>query len=369
MMARSSVLFFIVHCELCIVNFPLHSQNLTAFTDYRDRLICFDMGAMRQLEFQPVKSFKAGNNFLLYHDNTAELKLYTYTGTNNIAQGEEINYAVSDYMAVFTLTNRLYVIENGNYKTLSAWAGNYTLGDSIIVFYDDLRKSFSTRFAGKTYELDTSPYASTLTNYSAGDNLVAYVDRNGYLIVFYRGENIELDPGSFTHRYKAGRNVVAYFDNTYQKFRCFISGKIFDLETFEPKNFQAGDDLIAYTDHEGNFKVMYDKKVSRLITFEPDFFIIRDSILLYSENNLFKLYFKGQAHTLEENFVPKDYRVDNSTAAWIDQQGRLKTFWQGKVKILSYEPVKSFSVTGNTIHYVLPPADNHVFWEGQVYQR
>lgn len=64
----------------------------------------------------------------------------------------------------------------------------------------------------------------------------------------------------------------------------------------------------------------------------------------------YKVFYNGTVYTLE-NFIPTEYLIDLNTIAYLDQQGRLKTFHSGKTEMVTYSAVDKFELYRNVISY------------------
>ena len=64
--------------------------------------------------------------------------------------------------------------------------------------------------------------------------------------------------------YEAGRDIVAFLDVPDQTFKVFYRGEVTELETFTPKSFQVGDEILAYVDNLGKLKYFENGKVKTI---------------------------------------------------------------------------------------------------------
>jgi len=345
--------------------FYCSAQNIAAYTNYRDYLIAFEEGIKRDLEYNPVKSFKAGGTMVAYEDVLENFKVY-YKGHTQIMEQVPVgNYEVSDYLVAYTLGIGavLYAVDAGNQRLLSPRAKYYTLGDSIISFYDEQTQSYKAYYRGKIKELDFREDEPRVNDKNS-DNMLAFISRTGELRVFYHGAVTPLLSSMDEINFQAGKDIAPYIDSYTSTFKAFYKGNTYELEPAMPLSFKTGDDMVAFETQDWDFKVFYDGKIIKLGTAQPTFYEVTDSLIAWQEYNLFKVFYKGKTFTLETNFTPQKFKMDFSTLVYFDQQNRLTVFSRGQKKIITYEPVNGFTLNGNTVYYSVGNAD-YVYWVGR----
>ncbi len=358
---KKALLFF-----LFAGSFQVGAQNLAAFSDFRNYFYAFDAGFNRQLEHNRVKSFKVGGSMIAYLDYLENFKVY-YKGTSQLLENIPIgSYEVTDYLVGYTLGigSELYVVDAGKQKLLTTRSGYRTVSDSTLLFYDYLSQSLKAYYKGKIHELEF--VNDDPKDYKATDNVIAFISRTNELRVFYAGEIFPLLLIDDAINYQAGKNIVPYLDGYTSTFKAFYKGNTYELETIQPVSFKTGDDLVAWETNDWAFKVFYDGKVIQLSDFNPTFYAVVDSLVLYQEFNQFKVFYKGEIHTLENNFVPKDYQVAFGMLVYRDVQNRLTAFYNGKKQVITYDIVSDYKLFRNAVHY-RSNNSNFVFWKGKVY--
>ncbi len=340
------------------------AQNLSSFVDYRDYFYIFDNGATKQVEYQPIKSYKRGEKCIAYISNRGRFKVYFKGEVVELEKYNVFEYFVTDNLVIYKTDNELNVFDNGLTHSLVYYPEFYGFGDSIVAFYDKASKYLNVYYNGHITPIGESLVGVPAKSMSVGDNLVAFKDINDYLKVFYHGEIFEsiYSPSVF----KAGRNVVAYIDGTSSEFGIFYKGDNVEAEPFKPLSFKMGDEMVVYVDYSGSFKVFYNGETYPISSFKPEFYHVKDDIVLFGDGDFFKVFYKGEVFTLE-NYIPKKYYVDNSLVAYIDQFGFLRCFYQGESYKLSDEKVSNVVVAGNTISYTEGLNTNRVFSNGKTH--
>ncbi len=342
----------------------LNAQNLGVYSDYKNYFFVFDDGKITQAEYLPVQSFKVGGNAIAYIDNSSNLKVVYKGEVTTLADGLVSKYLASDYLVSYSTNQALKVFDSGKTVKLTNFAESYSTGDSLVAFYDSQAKSFKVYYRGEIILLENDMLEPPVKNFKTGDNIFAYVNYLDQFKLFYRGEIIKVKTSNRPLPYEAGKNIVAYYDDTYN-FKAFYNGLTYDLETFQPKSFVAGDDMVAYVDNNEQLKVFYDGEIKTISSFAPVFYKVEDSLLVYNEANRFKVFYKGTIFTLE-NYIPTNYRIDFNTLVYLDQQGRLKAFYNGQSVLITNVSVDQFELYRNVITYKVSNS-NHVYCKSKIY--
>jgi hypothetical protein len=167
--------------------------------------------------------------------------------------------------------------------------------------------------------------------------------------------------------FEAGRDIVAYMDIPDPGLKVFFKGEEYELEPFNPKSFQVGDEIMAYVDNLGRLKFFENGEVKEISSFEPEFYTIEDKVLVYEEQGFFKTYCNGQVYVVER-YIPQPYRVDWNTIAYLDQSGFVKLFQNCESSTISYEKVKEISLIRDLVIFVQGINKTKIYFNGQIYE-
>lgn len=353
--------FAIIFLFLCG---SVHGQNLAVFTDYRNYFYVFDNGVSHQQEYQPVKEHKIGGSCIAYIDNLGKFKTY-YDG--QIVELERYNignYFATRHLLVYQVDQELMVFDQGKIKSLVYYPSFFGVGDSIVAYMDRASSYLTVYYKGSIIPIADGLVTAAAISLRVGDNIVAFVDSQSKLYVFYRGGVEELIYGALN--FKVSLNTAAYVDATSGEFEIFHKGNRYEVEAFQPISYKMGDDMVAYVDQSGSFKLFYKGEVSTISSFQPDFYKVIDQMVVYGDNGFFKVLFGGQEYSLE-NYIPAKYYADHVTLAYLDQFGYLQCFYKGKKYSLSDEAVSEVETAGNTVSFKIGLNTNKVFYDGQIY--
>ncbi|MDA3909996.1 MAG: hypothetical protein PF448_01400 [Bacteroidales bacterium] len=356
--------FILLIIALLGVNF-LNAQQLALYNDYLDNVQIFDGGKFQELEHLPLTSYQIGNNAIGYEDNASSFKVYYNHYSFKVSEFVS-DYTVTDNLIVFNLNNQLKVFDNGDTKTLAIHAGEYRVGDDLIAFYDKQKFLLNVYYQGEIIPLDDVLASEAEPEFIVGENTLVYKDAQGYLHIFYRGELFELLYAERAKDYKAGRDIVAFVETPVDNFQAFYGGEFIQLEDFEPKSFKMGDGFVAYIDSNDYLK-LFDGTETQTISFDaPEEYDVTDELLVFHVQNYFKVHWRGKTYTLESH-IPESYKMDQNILAYIDEQGYLKVFDRGTKQTLSYEAINEYDCHGNTVFYNYGINSNDIYYDGEVY--
>lgn len=343
---------------------PGYSQNITAYSNYRNYFYVFENGIRKEIDYLPVKTYKVGWDCIAYEDNSGTLKIY-YKGEISEMFTSASDYLVTKHLALGKLNNQVKVFDNGNMMTLSKNAGSFTIADSLVAFHDKIEKRFSVYYKGEIFQVEDLLISDEISTCKAAGNILAYIDNQNYFKVFYHGSLTNLFPLNSELKYDVGEDVVAYIDNDDLSFNIYYCGQNYRIEDFSPASFIAGNKFVAYIDNIGKFKVFNRGIIETISQASPDFYKVTDDIIVYSEENYFKAYYKSTAHLLEK-YIPGSYKYENGTVAYIDNMGSLILFKDGKKETISYQSVKEFELNGNLLKFTIGN-ECKVYCSGKIY--
>jgi hypothetical protein len=315
---------------IALPQFTAQAQNISFLNDYLDNVLIYSDGTLKQTEHLPLRSYVVSNNMIAYQDNSGNFKIF-----------------------------------HNHY--LSITMKQYFLSDDIVVWYDDYEKRLKAYYNKETYDLDDALATDTVNSVTMGENIVAFVDSQGYLNIFYDGETERICFNDRVKSIAAGRDIVAFVEEPVNNFQVYYYGDLSDLDSFEPVSYKAGDAFVAFVDANNYLKVFYNFKTETVSFYSPDFYETADELMVFGVQNYFKVWYRGAVYTLE-SYIPEDYKMNNNVVAWIDQLGNLKFFDGEKIETISYEKVNGFEIHGSTVKYWFGVNSEHVYNQGKTYK-
>jgi hypothetical protein len=197
--------------------------------------------------------------------------------------------------------------------------------------------------------------------YAFGDSIAAVHDFSEYFYAYTANRFIELEQNPVLKAI-AGDNLLAYINHIGQ-FKIFYRFNKFDADEYPPISMQASADIVCYVDNYQYLRVFY-KGQSYELYMVPDIICPETAPTLQSpelpafcdEPLLFDLYTE----------LPL-YKTGDGLVAYLDDQGAFQVFYDGVIVVLEDQPPLFYEVTDNVVYY----ADNNnyfkVFMNGELH--
>lgn len=343
----------------------VQAQNLSAYTDYRDRFYIFDEGTSTKVEDLKPQSFKVGGEGVLYVNAQGNLKLYSEGVVSKLESGGVSQYFTTDHILAYSIFEKLIVIENGKKNILSTRCPIFRVEDSLIVYFDRNLESLRVYYDGESIDIESGLVGMPVEHFTSGDNIVAYISyRLKNFKVYYKGENRTLLENVEEINFKAGRDIVAYENPLENNFNAFYKGEIYKLDDFMPKSFKTGDDFVAYVNEMGEFKVFFDGEIYEASSFTPQAYYAEDNLLLFAEYEYLKLFYMGEVYEIE-GYIPKNFKLDWNTLAYLDNTNRIWLFSKGEKQLFSNDLINSFDLYRDLIQMNVKVNRNVTYYKGQ----
>lgn len=355
------ILLFIISHVITI-----KAQNIGAYSDDRGHLYFFNNGQKVKLEYQPVSSFKVGYNNISYVNSRGNLIAYSKDNIKTELGTFANYYQPTDYIYAYQQNSSLGTIENKAKKVLTNNVGKYIVGDSLIAFNDNIKKGFYAYYNNQIIELENNIIEEEILNFETSENTIAYFNATGYFKIFLHGKLIELDRPSTLYNYKVGQNIVAYTDNDNETFNVFDNNKVLTLEETIPVSYSCGDDLVAFVNNQDEFKVYYKGNTQEISSYAPNQYVVIDQLTIYENLGRFSIYYNGKNYELE-NYWVENFKADNNSLAYIDSQGWLIYFHDGKIDKITNQTITSFSLSGNVLQYSLNTNSFPILYQGKTW--
>ncbi|GAB4311859.1 MAG: hypothetical protein Kow00127_02100 [Bacteroidales bacterium] len=232
-----------------------NAQQIAAYNDNLNHFWVFDAGITEQLEHLEIQDYQVGGYYVAYIDNGSNLKVYHSGKKKVLLTGNPIKYTASDFLLTYSLYEQLNVYDAGEEKVLSTQCDGYLATDSMVAFHNRISQNLQIYYKGRIYTIEDGLIYNPLNSYSMGDNTaVWHRSSTNELKLFYQGEILILDDYADSPVFKAGRDIVAFYDQPDQTFTIFYQGEYYDVETFIPKSFEVGDECCAWIDNMGRLK-------------------------------------------------------------------------------------------------------------------
>jgi hypothetical protein len=347
----------------------LKAQDITAFLDYRERMIVFDHGTFTELEPLRPKAIGVGGDYIAYADATGDVKLYRNGSTTRLDRSNLVEPQVTDHFFGFDVAGSLKLHDGVALHSLCGNTGGYVVEDSIAGWFDVNQSMVRAWWQGQEYELEDALANDPVRTWKSGDNLLAWVTNvERKLKVFYRGYIQDVaDVFDDGVDYKAGADVVAYVDPRGMGLKAFYQGDPYDLEAFKPTSYQVGKGIVAWVDITGSLKVLEDGKVYTATSYAPQEYHVKDSIVVYRDQDRLMVFQDGKVHEVER-FWPEEWGASWGALAYRGADRTVRIWRKGVGEVaLREQTAQRFTLERGLLVMYMPLNTVKVWWRGEVY--
>ncbi len=337
---------FYLSSILLFATLTVSAQRVVPFLDFNHYFKTFSNGYFRQIEIQPIKEFKYGDNLVVYVDMRENLRVYDGTKGMNVAN-INAEYAVSDNLMTWKIGETLNMWDAGHLQTLTYYGNRYEVKDSIIVFEDTRFNSINVYYQGKVKQL-VSGFGELEWPTLIGQNICVFKDNGDFYKIFWRGQIYDVMSWNRDIVFSGETDIVCFNDPMNGTFTMFENGQLIDVEMYNVPNFKASAGSIMYTDLSGNLKIYQKGKVETVSNFQPDFYETTDSIMVWGENNTFYTYWEGKK-TQIVRYIPEEYSMKNRTLVFKNLMGGLTCFNPDGTKELTNLQDAKYTIHGNGV--------------------
>lgn len=325
----------------------INAQHLSAFVDPQEAFHVFDDGAIRKIEFLPVKSYQVGHQYVAYVDNSGRFKIYFNGLIKDLYETEPAHYFATDYLLVYESNHILKVLEQGYPKTIATQVNRqYLVSDSLVAFKNDIG-IFEIYLAGKTFELEGMwPKAIKIAG-----NQCAYISHLGELKLFKNGKAVVVETVA-PFDFKIGNNMLAYIDVMGQLV-AYHNNTYYELMPYIPEYFNVGSDMVVYIDGLEACRVFYKGKDLELLPYPPVHLRIEDEIVYFEDERGYSyVFFEGEVIQISAHPI-EHFKIHRGIFAFTDLDGRLHALIKGELFDVSTGIVEArFRIDGEVIRYI-----------------
>ncbi len=340
------------------------SQEIIPFVDFNGYFKTFQDGFFRQIDFQPIRGMEAGDELVAYIDNRSNLVVYNGTKPQNLSNINS-EYVVSDHLLTWKIGSTLNMWDAGEVKTLTYWANEYEVRDSIIVYQHTQTNSVMVYYNGESYSLYTMVGDLSMPDF-IGENIVAFRDNGNYYKVFWRGNIYNLGVWHDRIDFSGGTDVLAFNDPTHGTFAIFENGEFLDVEDFYMTSYQAGRGFIVYENQNHDLMYYGNGIRKKLTNFGATYYRVKDDVVLWNENGITYGYYNGNRVELARYDVD-EFVLKNGVIAFKNVVGGVDALVDGKLKTLTNQMDATFEIYGNSVLVKLFNSSFLVYQNGRTF--
>ncbi|MEN9997463.1 MAG: hypothetical protein RI922_453 [Bacteroidota bacterium] len=341
------------------------AQKVIPFVDFNYYFRTFENDNFRQLEFQRIKEFKAGDDLVAYIDTKGNLRIYDGKERKDISN-LNVEYKVSDHLMAYKIGPTLNMWDEGKLQTLTYFARNYEVKDSLIVFEDTRFNTLNVYWNKQIYPLCTVVDDIYMPE-AIGENILVFKDNGNFFKVFYQGEIYDLGVWNNTIDFQCGTDIICFNDPTQRSFAIFENGQFLDVEKNYMGKYKAGRGFIVYEDLNGNLKMYKNGETNQISNFSAKFWEVKDDLVVWGENSFVYAQQNG-AKIQVSTYTPKDYLLKNNTFAFRNQMGGVSALIDGKVHEITNQVNAEYEIYGNAVLVKLFNSSYIVFKNGRKFE-
>lgn len=351
---------------LSIISVSIASaQKVVPFVDFNNYFKSFENDNFRQIEFQLIKEYKAGDELVAYIDNKGNLRIYDGKERKDISN-LNVNYKVSDHLMAYNIGPTLNMWDAGKLRTLTYFAQDWEVKDSLIVFQDTRFNTLNVYWNQEIYNLYTTSTEVEMP-VEIGENIVVFKDNGNFYKVFWRGQIYDLGVWNSSIEFQAGTDILCLNDPTTRTFAVFENGEFLDVEQFFVKKYKSGRGFIVYEDLNGNLMLYKNGEKKQLSNFSASFWEVKDDIIIWGENS-FVFAYQNDTKIQVTNFTPKDYLLKNNVFAFRNIMGGVSALIDGKIHEITNQQEAEYEIYGNLVLVKLFNKSFIVFKDGRKFQ-
>ncbi len=341
------------------------AAQIAPFIDFNGYFRTFYMKNFRQIEFQRIQSFQAGDNLIAYIDNRGDFKVFD--GQNKIAlTNMNVEYKMSDFQLAWNIGPGLFCLENGEKRLLTTFGGRYAVSDSLVVYEDTRFNTINVVYNKTIYPLYQATGEINMPEI-IGENIIAFKDNGDFYKVFWQGKIYDLGVWMQGITFNAGTDMLTFNDPTNRTFSIFEKGHFVDLESFYVKSYKSGRGFAVYEDQNSNLWYYKDDNKTALTNFSATFWEVKDDLVVWAENNTVYSFVDGEKIKIC-SYIPKDYKLKNGIFAFRNLMGGVSVFMNGKVSEITTQQNAIYTIYSDLVLVELFNKSFVVFQNGQKFE-
>lgn len=330
----------------------LAQSQVVPTKDFNNYFVSLQDGFFRQIEVQPILGYKAGDEFVGYIDTRGNLRIFDGKERKDVT-ALNVEYQVSDHLMGYKIAGALKMYDAGKFQTLTTFALDFTVKDSIIIYQDKRYSNLNVYWNKQTFPVLTFFDAFTMPTF-VGENLFVIRDNSNTYSVFWRGKTYEI--GSYNEEimnFSLGTDILCFKDPYTQSFLAFDKGEFVQIEPMPIKKYVAGRGFVVYEDMNGNLWYYGNQEKKQLSNFSTSFWDVKDDIVIWTENSYLFAYTNGEKQQVA-TYMPSSYLLKNNTFAFVNIMGGISALANSQLSEITNVKDSEFEIYGNKVLVRLP---------------
>ncbi len=273
------------------------------------------------------------------------------------------SYKVGNNAIAYEDNAGTFKIYHNNYlHTASNFVSEYIVTNNLIAFR--MNKQLSVFDNGSIRTLGISAPHWTVNE----DVVVWYDDLDKKLNAYYQEEIFELDDALAAQEiseFQAGKNLIVYTD-TRNNVNIFYKGEIFDVFFKDrKKSIKAGKDIAAFVeDPMNNFQVFYKGEFIEIESFEPLSYLVSDEFVVYEDHSNYLKIFSDYEVTTISFYSPNFYEAKDQLVVY-GVQNYFKVYYNGNEYTLENFIPEKYFFNNNVVVYLDQHGNLKYFQDGK----
>ena len=308
----------------------------------------------------------SAQNLSAYTDPRDIFHVFSDSTTHQADYLKPVSFQVGRNCVAFIDNTKSFKIDYKNTVTKinEGFTTDYSVSSNLVFF----------RSNNSAYVWDngkTSLLAAVCSRVFAADSFIAfYDDRNFDFNIYYKGQIETLISGSNGDPVglaEAGDNIFAWTD-AYGNFRIWHNGENTDQDNRAPLRISAGKNTIAYISYNNEFKICYKGETYDIEPFASKrFFAADDLVGFVTSAGEFEIFYDGKI-TDVGFYTPQNLSLRDNMLCWTDEAGLFFVFYKGVITQLeNYYPSK-VELSENSVLWIDQNDRTNFFSFGKKYQ-
>lgn len=161
---------------------------------------------------------------------------------------------------------------------------------------------------------------------------------------------------------------ISFLNDYLNNVSVFDNGQLKQLEHLPLKSYLVSNNMFAYEDNAGNFKIYHNHFLHKLSSFASNY-MLSSHLAIWRMNTQLKVFDNGNAKTLSTNV--KQYFLSSNVVVWYDEyEKKLKAYYDAEIydldDALAADMTNEVFIGKNIVAFVDSQGYFNAFYEGEI---